>query len=500
MPEKHGYQQSTAAWAKRAAASIAAAKGAPFWTDDAAQPEPQPPLSRAISTDLLIVGGGYAGLWTALQAKERDPDRDVVLLEATTLGAGASGRNGGFVEASLTHGDLNGELHFAADLPVLKKLGIRNLRGMQDTLLRYGLNADFESCGALVVATEPHQADELLAAGDQPADSGDLELFRLDQAEVRAQLDSPLFLAGLYTKGDVATVHPGKLVWALRSACLTLGVQIFENSPAAELSSERPSSGGSSTDGWSNGSRSGGGGSVRVKTPSGSVSAQHVVLATNAFPSLLRRVNHYLVPVYDYVLMTEPLTAEQLRSIGWSNRQGLSDMANQFHYYRLTADNRILWGGYDAIYHFGRRVRPEYENRPETFQKLAEQFFLTFPQLADVNFSHKWGGAIDTCSRFAPFFGTAHGGRVAYVAGFTGLGVGSTRWAGQVLLDLLSGVATELTELAMVRNRPIPFPPEPLTWPLVEVTRRSLNRADANRGKRNLLLRSMDRMGVGFGS
>ena len=199
-----------------------------------------------------------------------------------------------------------------------------------------------------------------------------------------------------------------------------------------------------------------------MRTPYGSIRARHVALGTNAFPSLLRRVRPYVVPVYDYALMTEPLSEEQRASVGWKGRQGLTDSANHFHYFRLTRDDRILWGGYDVLYHFGGRITAEYDQRPETFRKLAGHFFDAFPQLAGVRFSHAWGGVIDTCSRFSPFFGTAHGGRVAYVAGFTGLGVGATRFGAEVMLDLLSGEQTELTKLELVRKKPLPFPPEPV--------------------------------------
>ena len=194
------------------------------------------------------------------------------------------------------------------------------------------------------------------------------------------------------------------------------------------------------------------------------VAAHKVALATNVFPSLLRRVRPYIVPVYDYALMTEPLSTAQMASIGWSERQGIGDAANHFHYYRLSADNRILWGGYDAVYHFGGKIKPEYDQRPETFATLARHFFETFPQLEGLGFSHKWGGVIDTCSRFCAFFGTAIGGDVAYAAGYTGLGVGATRFGADVMLDLLAGEATERTELEMVRSKPVPFPPEPVRW------------------------------------
>src|SRR5207342_2728196 len=122
-----------------------------------------------------------------------------------------------------------------------------------------------------------------------------------------------------------------------------------------------------------------------------------------------RRVRPYIVPVYDYALTTVPLDDDQLASIGWKERQGIGDSANQFHYYRLTPDNRILFGGYDAVYHFGRKIAPDLDQRPATFELLAEHFFATFPQLEGVAFSHKWGGAIDLCARFCAFFGTALG-------------------------------------------------------------------------------------------
>jgi glycine/D-amino acid oxidase-like deaminating enzyme len=297
---------------------------------------------------------------------------------------------------------------------------------------------------------------------------------------VRREVDSPTYLAGLWDKDGCATVDPARLAWGLRDACLRLGVRIHEKSPVTAL--ERVGSG------------------LEVQTEHGVVAAARVALATNVFPSLLKRVRPFIVPVYDYALMTEPLSDTQLASIGWANRQGIGDSANHFHYYRLSADNRILWGGYDAVYHYGSKIRPELDQRPETFDKLAGHFFETFPQLDGLGFGHKWGGVIDTCSRFCAFFGTAHGGKVAYATGYTGLGVGATRFGANVMLDLLSGEATERTELAMVRGKPIPFPPEPVRWFGITVTSAALGRADRNGGKRDLWLRTLDRLGMGFDS
>jgi len=204
--------------------------------------------------------------------------------------------------------------------------------------------------------------------------------------------------------------------------------------------------------------------------------------------------------VYDYVLMTEPLSTAQLADIGWEGREGIGDAGNQFHYYRLSHDNRILWGGYDAMYYFAGKVAPRYDQRPETFAALADHFFATFPQLDGLRFTHAWGGAIDTCSRFSAFWGKAFDGRVAYVAGYTGLGVGATRFGGQVMLDLLDGVDNERTRLEMVRTKPVPFPPEPFRFAGIELTRRSIAAADRHEGRRNLWLRTLDRVGLGFDS
>ena len=450
--------------------ALAQTRQAVFWTEDAPG-DAYPALTGDLTCDLVVVGGGYSGLWTALLAKQEDPAARVILLEARRIGWAASGRNGGFCEASLTHGEENGRSRFPQEFDQLQRLGMQNLDEIESTILQLGLDADFERNGAIDIATEPHQVEWLREAAN-----GDDAVF-LDTEAVRAEVHSPSYLGGLLRTRDSSLVHPAKLARALARACVDAGVEIFENSPVQSI----------------------GDGTV-LETPHGVVRSERTALATNVFPSLLKRNRLATVPVYDYVLMTEPLTDAQLASIGWSGRQGLGDSANQFHYYRLSADNRILFGGYDAIYHYGGRVREEYENRPETFAKLASHFFTTFPQLEGVRFSNKWAGAIDTCSRFCAFFGSARGGRVAYATGYTGLGVAATHFGAKVMLDLLAGRSTERTELAMVKSRPLPFPPEPAASIGINLTRVSLNRADHNDGRRNLFLKTLDAVGLGFDS
>jgi glycine/D-amino acid oxidase-like deaminating enzyme len=348
------------------------------------------------------VGAGFTGLWTALLAKQRQPSLDVVVVESRRTGHAASGRNGGFCDASLTHGFANGLSRFPDELDHLDRLGLENLDAIEATVREHGIDCDLERTGVLDVATEPWQVDELSAiAGPMRAHGYDVEL--LDAAATRAQLASPTFAGGLEERGRTAIVNPARLAWGLRQVCLDAGVRLFEDTPLTGLRAEPHR--------------------IRLITAAAGVSARRVVLATNADRSLLRRVRPFILPVYDYVLVTEPLNASQLASIGWRGRQGLSDSGNQFHYSRLTADSRILWGGYDAIYHFGNRVDDRFDQRPDTFDMLARQFFSTFPQLEGVRFTHRWGGAIDTCSRFCAFWGTAHGGRVADVASYTDIGV-----------------------------------------------------------------------------
>ncbi len=461
-----------------ASASLRDASPTPFWLDDPARPEALPSLEGSTSAALVVVGGGYLGLWTALLAKERDPSRDVLVLEASRCGDAASGRNGGFCEASLTHGFGNGLARWPDELAALTRMGIENLDGIERTIEKHAIDCDFVRAGSLAVATRPHQVAGLREEHDEMRARG-IPSTWLDAPELRERVDSPTFLAA-YHDPEAAILEPARLAWGLREACLSVGVRIAEGTRATGLA--RVDHG------------------ITVETAAGRVLADQVVLATNAFPPLLRRLRLMTVPVYDYALMTEPLTEAQRDAIGWRGREGIGDAGNQFHYFRTTRDGRILWGGYDAIYHYGSGIKPEYDVRGETFEVLARNFFTTFPQLSGLRFTHAWGGVIDTCTRFTAFYGTALSGRVAYALGFTGLGVAATRFAGDVVLDLLGGTESERTRLEMVRKKPVPFPPEPVRWIGVEATRRSLARADEHGGRENLWLKAMDKLGFGFDS
>lgn len=466
--------------------SVADGHAPSLWLEDDAAPGPAASGSATPAPDLpehadvVVVGGGFTGLWTALELTDREPGMRVVVLEAATVGHGASGRNGGFVEPSLTHGIANGLAHFPDEYEQLHRLGTENHAGLVTFVREHGIDCHLEQTGTIGVATEPWH----LAGLEEEAElhqrfGARTELLGADA--VRAEVDSPTYLGGLHVPDGAAIVDPGRLVRGLARIARERAVVVAEHTPVTQLQRE--------------------GAGVRLTTPSGDVTADRVVLATNAYShQLLRRTSRHFVPVYDHVLVTEPLDAEHLARIGWKRRQGLYDVGNQFHYYRLTHDDRILWGGYDAVYHYGNGIGPEHDHRPETYAMLERHFRDTFPQLGDVRFTHRWGGAIATTTRFTATFGDALDGRVVYALGYTGLGVAATRFAARVLADKLVAPSSPLLQLRFTSSQPFPFPPEPLRWVGVQLTRRAIARADRRGGRRGPWLGLLDRFGIGFDS
>ena len=351
------------------------------------------------------------------------PDRDVVLIDAHEVGSAASGRNGGFMESSLTHGVANGQSRFGDELPLLEELGLDNLDEIEAAINRYGIDCDYERTGVIDVATTAHprvvprRAARRLPAAALPRPEGRVARPRGDARP-----------------GRLADVHG----WAVaqgprrdrRSGPAGVGPQGRGRPRSACASTRTPRRVGSrrTASACSCPRRSAGFGRPRWRwrrTPSS---------------RCCRRLGHYVAPVYDYCLVTEPLSAAQLASIGWANRQGLSDIPNQFHYYRLTEDNRDPVGrlrrhlllarqGQRRATRAGRSRGPSSAGTSSRPSRSSR----------DCSFTHAWGGVIDTCSRFCVFWGQAMQGRVAYALGYTGLGVAASRFGGEVMLDLLDG-------------------------------------------------------------
>jgi glycine/D-amino acid oxidase-like deaminating enzyme len=453
-----------------------------YWLREPGPPGDQPLANgQQVEVDVVIVGAGFTGLWTAIALTDTDASLRVAVLEAETVSFGASGRNGGFCEASLVHGLANGIRHFPDELERLEREGIENLAGLVAFTRTHSIDCDLEETGTLALADQPYQVEEFRAWVDEAAGYGE-HLEFLDRDAAQAEVHSPIWQAGLYRPpGRDILVDPAKLCRGIARVARERGVRIHERTRATKL--ERVAGG------------------MIVRTADGAtVRAAHVVVATSAYSGWLRRLSALFVPVYDYVLVSDVLTPRQRESIGWQRRQGLSDANNQFHYFRLTADDRILWGGYDAIHHYGSKVGPEQDRRPATFDKLEAQFFRTFPQLDGLGFPYRWGGAIDTTSRFTVTFGQTMGGRVTYALGYTGLGVGASRWAGGVVRDFILRPDEDRLQLRIVSSPPVPFPPEPLRSATIETVRHELDRADRNEGRRGLILRTLDALGIGFDS
>lgn len=458
-------------------ASVDDAVDRSYWLDRPRTIPERPPLSGPgpVSTDLLVVGGGLTGVWAAIEAA--GAGRDVLVVDAGELGAGASGRCGGFVNASITHGIAHGHARWPDEMPAIVALQQAIWDDTSKLLADHGAPDAIEPSGKLTVATRPHQVAHLDDAVAVFERYGQV-VQRLDADTLRAEIDSPTYLGGYRLETANGLCDPMRLMEALVAIAAGRGVRFAEQTRIARLRDD--------------------GVEVRASTDAGvAVRARQVLLATNAAPPLRRRLRSRVIPVYDHVIATVPLTDEQWSAIGWRQRWGVTDAGNQFHYYRPIPSGGILFGGWDATYHVGGRVDARFEQRGDTHRLLARHLVETFPRLDGVEVGHVWGGPIDSTSRFTPTFGTAMGGKLGWSIGFTGLGVGASRFGALAALDLLEGRATDRTRLSMVRRAPIPFPPEPLRWPVVQYTKRALAREDRT-GRRGMWLRLLHRLGVGF--
>ncbi|MFD1156646.1 NAD(P)/FAD-dependent oxidoreductase [Roseovarius aestuarii] len=455
----------------------AKANTTPYWFTTVPDSEPCPALAGDTNCDLAIIGGGFTGLWSALHARRRHPDANIMLFESKRCGQEASGRNGGFCAPSISHGVSNALTRWPDEAETLIRLGRENLDAFANDLEIYCIDADFERAGKLNLAATPWQVHDLKnMAANYERFGIDCRLMAGDA--LREKFDSPVYSAGLF-EPNYALVNPSKLAAGLRKSCLAQGIRIFEDTPVKRASHERNA--------------------LRLETPNAVVTAKHAILATNAAVPILRKLRQAILPIFDYSLVTEPLSDAQLAGIGWTGRHGAADTGNQFHYLRKTVDNRILWAGFDAIYHYGSRRDAELMQREETFALLAEQFATVFPTLADVKFDYKWGGIIDTSARTTFFVGTECAGKLAYAMGFTGQGVSASRFAALTMLDLLQGDRTERTSLKMLNSAPVRFPPEPFRSLAIRLAQKGLAHEDKT-GHRPLFLRALDRFGVGFDS
>lgn len=447
----------------------------PYWLDSPDAPAVTPRLIGHTSADLLIVGGGFTGLWAAVQAKEADPGRDVMLIEAGRVACGASGRPGGIVSTSIMHGLRNAERLFPDDIAELERLGQENMRGFLDTLERHGIDAHTTWGGELTVAIGDAAVPDVEAECALHRKHGhSAEL--LDRAGVQAQVNSPLFAGACWSRDLSGTVNPALLAWGLKRAALGLGVRLHELTPMEGIARENRV--------------------LRARTRDGSVRARRILLATNAFAAGDRRIRRRVAGIRDRIVCTEPLSAEQLDRIGWRNRQGVYDTRTQLNYLRMTRDNRIVFGGRLAYYYGGTgNAEPAGERVVGPYLRLAGAFNRTFPQLDGVRFTHAWSGPIALTTRMAVHFQSYHGGDVVWAGGYSGFGISASRLGARLGLAKLDGQDLPELRLDFATTMPDRIPPEPFRWLGSKITLYALDTADEKGGWRKVWLGLVRAMG-----
>lgn len=450
-----------------------------YWLARLPAREPAP-LAAPAEHDIVVVGAGLTGLWTALFLKELDPGRDVAVVEQGIAAYGASGRNAGMLSETVDHSHGLALQHFGpAEAARLAALGEQNAAELVAFIRDRGIACDWEPSGRLMVAlTEAHL--EEAGRSVELAERLGIRTFRLLSREaVQGEVHSPLYLGGVAVAGG-GILDPARFTDGLRREAERAGVRVYERTTVESLAEA--------------------GAGVALRANGTVLRARRAVLATSAYSHhLLPGLTHRFIPLYDYIMVSEPLSPAQWETLGWRHRQGVTDGRTFFNYYRPTADGRVLWGTSEATYYSGNRVDPSCDHSPAHYESLRHSWRRHFPALADLRWEYAWGGAICSTTRLTPFFGRALGGRACYGLGFTGHGLGSTRLAGRILAHLALDRASDLLGLSLVTKPPFPYPPEPLRGLAVRAVTRALRRVDAGEPP-NLMLRLLERMGLGFSS
>lgn len=430
-----------------------------WWMDEALAHdpgEPCPPLSTDTSADVVVLGGGYTGMWTAYFLKERNPGIDVVLLEQDVCGGGPSGRNGGFVNGYWSSIGEMARRFGDADALELCLAASRSVAEIGQFCERHGIDAWFTYGGELAVASNPFQEGawrwtredaERLGVAD--------EVVELSADEVRKRVDSPVLLGGLFLP-DAATVQPARLARGLRRVLLERGVRVFEHTPVRQFSAGPP---------------------AVAETPGGSVRAAEAVVAVGSWGIHWKRFRRYLAVRGSYILLTEP-APERLEGMNWTGGECLRDLRPSLHYVRTTPDGRIAFGCAGMQPGFARGIGLRFSYDERFLGKAVKDLRRMFPAFSDVRIEAGWGGPIDVAGLSLPFFGSSRSGNVHHGLGFTGNGVGPCHLGGQILASLAMHAEDGFSRLAVVTHEPLRFPPEPLRSPGMLVVNEAIRRKD----------------------
>lgn len=431
-----------------------------WWLEDAlaSDPgEPCPALHGEFQTDVLILGGGYTGMWTAWFLKQRDPGIDVAILEADICGGGPSGRNGGFCNSWWEEADLLVKALGPEDALKTCLVSERSIDAIEAWCGDNDIDAQVTRGGHMGVATSPAQdgAWTELAEEVQRLGAAEGRLIELSAEEVNGRCTSPLFRSGVLTP-RTTTLQPARLARGLRKALLAKGVKIFEGSAVRRFRGGPP---------------------VRVETAEGSVTAANAVMGLNVWASQLPQFHRSVLPRGSYIVITEP-APERLAEIGWTGGEGIYDFRTALHYLRTTPDGRLAFGAAAAPAGMGTGLGPRMRYDELSVARLVTDMHRMFPGFSDVRLEAAWGGPIDVTGRHLPFFGSLPPGNVHYAMGFTGGGVGPCHVAGQILSGLALGVEDEYTRLPITRLEPRRFPPEPFLSIGAAITQEAIVRKD----------------------
>jgi glycine/D-amino acid oxidase-like deaminating enzyme len=417
---------------------------------------PRAALPGDRDTDVAIVGAGFTGLWTALYLARADRTLRVTVVEAETAGFGASGRNGGWLSA-LFPASLDSVAERASRAGALAQH--QAMRASVDEVLRVateeGIDARAAKGGTISVARSEPQWTRARAEVEHARSwgLGEDDVRLLDAAEATAVLGATRVRGATYTP-DCAAIHPARLVRGLAEAAERRGVVIHERTPATAIEPGR------------------------VVTHNGILRAAHVIRATEGYTRSLAGERRRLIPVYSLIIATEPLPPEVWDQVGLRRRETFSDHRHLIIYGQRTADDRLVFGGRGAPYHFGSRVRPAYDRDEGVFEDLHATLVDLFPVLRDARITHRWGGNLGIARDWTASVGLDPFTGVGWAGGYVGDGVSTTNLAGRTLADLVLGRDTELTRLPWVGHRSPSWEPEPLRWLGINTGLRAMSFAD----------------------
>ncbi|WP_327300773.1 FAD-binding oxidoreductase [Streptomyces goshikiensis] len=429
--------------------------GISFWyaTDPTATRPPRPPLTGDTTADVVIVGGGYTGLWTAYYLKTAAPDLRVTVLEQKFCGYGASGRNGGWLYNGIAGRDRYAALHGHQAALRLQRAMNDTVTEVIDTAAKEGINADIHRGGVLEVARTPAQLSRLKAfhAAELGFGESDRELF--DATETHRRIGVADAVGSSWTPHG-ARIHPLKLVKGLAAACERLGVVLHENTPVTEIAPRR------------------------AITPYGTVRAPYVLRCTEGFTAALKGHKRAWLPMNSSMIVTAPIPESTWEALNWSDAATLGDMAHAYMYAQRTADNRIAIGGRGVPYRYGSRTDNDGTTQERTIASLTALLTSFFPVLAGTEITHAWSGVLgvprDWCATVTLDAATGLG----WAGGYVGSGVATSNLAARTLRDLVLGERTDLTTLPWVNHRVRRWEPEPFRWLGVQALYAAYREAD----------------------